>query len=193
MNLKSYVFFVVLVLLALNMAGCPGRADGDADLTEKMKNSLVYLNISAATFEQFQPWKYSDISRQIGVGTAVGQYQVVTLARNVINAKLIKARRYGQNEFIPAKINVIDYQSNLCLLQLDPEAVSKPLKPVTFYDDFQKGAQLNYYWLSPNGRLTTGRGYLDRAEVRPSTVSYARFLNYIVTNTSKQTGIGSRH
>jgi len=68
--------------------------------------------------------------------------------------------------------------------------VSEALKPVTFYDDFQKGAQLNYYWLSPNGRLTTGGGYLDRAEVRPSTVSYARFLNYIVTNTSKQTGIG---
>jgi hypothetical protein len=186
MNLRSRVFFIVLVLLGLNMAGC----DRDADLTEEMKNSLVYLNISAAGFEQFQPWKYSDISQQIGVGTAVGEYEVVTPAHNVANATLIKARRYGQNEYIPAKIKVIDYQSNLCLLQLDPEAMSEPLKPVTFYDDFQKGTQLNYYWLSADGSLNTGRGYLDRAEVRRSTVSYARFLNYIVTNTSKQTGAG---
>jgi len=190
MNFSSRIFFIVPVLLGLNMAGCTDPADRDAELTEEMKKSLVYLNISAAPFEQLQPWKYSDIFQKIGVGTAVGEYEVVTLARNVTNAKLIKARRYGQNEYVPAKIKVIDYQSNLCLLQLDPEAMSEPLKPVTFYDDFQKGARLNYYWLSATGSLTTGRGYLDRAEVRRSTVSYARFLNYIVTNTSKQTGVG---
>lgn len=190
MNLKSHIFFVVLVLIALNMAGCSDPPDKDPELTEEMKKSLVYLNISTATFEQFQPWKYSDIFQKTGVGTAVGKYEVVTLAHNVTDAKLIKARRYGQNEYIPAKIKVIDYQSNLCLLQLDPEAMSEPLKPVTFYDDFQKGSLLNYYWLSPKGTLATGRGYLDRAEIRRSTVSYARFLNYIVTNTSKQTSIG---
>lgn len=186
MNLKSRIFLVVLVLGGLNMAGC----DRDADLTEEMKKSLVYLNISAAGFEQLQPWKYSDISQKVGVGTAVGEYEVLTLAYNVTDAKLIKARRYGQSEYIPAKIKVVDYQSNLCLLQLDPEAMSGPLKPVTFYQDFQKGTQLNYYWLSSKGTLATGRGILDRAEVRRSTVSYARFLKYIVTNTSTQTGTG---
>jgi len=91
MNLRSRIFFIVLVLLGLNMAGCT-KTDRDAELTEEMKNSLVYLSVSAAGFEQFQPWKYSDISQQIGAGTAVGEYEVVTLASNVANAKLIKAR-----------------------------------------------------------------------------------------------------
>jgi hypothetical protein len=68
--------------------------------------------------------------------------------------------------------------------------MKKPLKPVKFADKFQRGAKLNYYWLNQANELTTGQGYLDRAEMQRSAVSYTYLLNILVTNTSQETGIG---
>jgi hypothetical protein len=64
------------------------------------------------------------------------------------------------------------------------------LKPIKFTDKFQRGAKLNYYWLNSAADLTTGQGYLDRAEVQRSPVSYTNLLNFVVTNTSQETGTG---
>ena len=59
-----------------------------------------------------------------------------------------------------------------------------------FSDDYEKGADVKSYWLSSGGHLTSSRGYLDRAEVNKSTTSYAKFLNYIVADTSTGSGRG---
>lgn len=161
-----------------------------ADMSEVLKESLVHLSISKHGYEQMQPWKRSDILEDYGFGCAVGPYEVLTTAANVANAAFIKARRYGQNEFIPATIKVVDYESNLCLLELDKDAMSGPLKALKFSERFDKGAELGSYWLSGGGHLTTGRGYLDRGVVRMSVTSFAKFLSYIVVNTSKSTASG---
>ena len=184
MSAKSILSYGVIVWIFCG-AGFAAGADGDnTDISEELKKSLVYLNISAYAYDQMQPWKSADIIQKFGYGCAVGPYEVLTTARNVSDAAFIKARRYGQNEFIPAQVKVIDYESNLCLLQLDSDAVGEPLEPLTFAADYQKGAQLQSYWLSAGGHLTTGRGYLDKAKVYQSTTSYARFLNFAVANAS---------
>jgi len=159
------------------------------DMTEEMKRSLVYLEISAYGYEQYQPWKHTAVSEKSGYACAVGEYQVLTTAWNVRNSSFIKARRYARNEFIPAKIKVIDYESNLCLIELDPNETG-PLKPLKFNEVYRKGAEVDFYYLSSAGLLHSGRGFLDRAQVRKSTVSYCRFLNYIAANTSQQTSRG---
>jgi S1-C subfamily serine protease len=171
------------------MAGVSARA-GDAEIREAMKGSIVYLEISSYGYDQLRPWKNTDIQQRGGVGCAAGAYQVITPAWNLIDAKLIKAKVSGQNEYIPATIKTIDYEIDLALLELEPNAMKKPLKPIKFADKFQRGDKLNYYWLNPVGEMTTGQGYLDRAELQHSTVSYASFLNMIITNTSQGTATG---
>jgi S1-C subfamily serine protease len=163
---------------------------GEAEIREAMKGSLVYLEISSYSYDQFRPWRNTEVQQRGGVGCATGAYEVITPAWNLIDAKLIKARVLGQNEYIPARIKTIDYEIDLALIELEPNTLTKPLKPVKFADKFKRGAKLNYYWLNSAGNMTTGQGYLDRADVRRSMVSYSQFLNYIVTNTSQKTEIG---
>ncbi len=163
---------------------------GEEQTREAMKGSIVYLEISSYGYDQIRPWKNTDIQQKSGVGCATGAYQVITPAWNLTDAKLIKAKVSGQNEYIPAKIKTIDYEIDLALLELDASAMKKPLKPIRFEDKFQRGNKLNYYWLNANGEMTTGQGYMDRAEMVHSTVSYAYFLNLIVTNTSQETSTG---
>ncbi|MGA2172385.1 MAG: hypothetical protein ABSG82_05145 [Sedimentisphaerales bacterium] len=176
------LIFVVLATAVTN--------GNDADMREAMKGSLVYLEISSYGYDQLRPWRNTDVAEKNGVGCAVGANMVITPAWNLTDAKLIKARVIGQNEYIPAKIRAIDYEIDLALVELEPNALKKPLKPIKFTDKFQRGAKLNYYWLNSAADLTTGQGYLDRAEVQRAPISYTNMLNFVVTNTSQETGTG---
>ena len=78
---------------------------------------------------------------------------MITPAWNLTDAKLIKAKVSGQNEYIPATIKTIDYEVDLAILELEPNAMKKPLKPIRFEDKFQRGEKLNYYWLNASGEI----------------------------------------
>lgn len=172
--------------LAMLAAACVVKAD----VRESMKQSLVYLEVSAYGYDQLRPWRNTEIQQKHGVGCAVGPYEVITPAWNVAEAKLIKAKVFGQNEYIPARIKEVDYEIDLALVELEPNALAKPLKPVKFKDKFRRSAMLDFYWLNNTGHLTTGQGSLDRADVYRTPVSYTRFLSFVVTNTSQETSIG---
>ena len=184
----SYRTAIISILIIASLTAVSSAAG--PDLSKQMKQSILFLNVSTAPYNQTQPWKYSDIGQRFGAAVAVGDYLVITPAKNVINAQFIKARRFGQNEFIPAKIKLLDYQANLCLLELDKDATGEPLTPVKFVEDYSKGAELQYYWLPASGDITTGRGYLRKAQIRGTSTSFSSYLHFVLSNTSKKTSIG---
>jgi hypothetical protein len=185
-NLK-FLFSILLFAAIVSSNTC---AKNRIDMTEAMKNSIVYLNISYYSYEQYQPWKNKDITEGWGVGCAVAENQVITTADNVANAAEIKVKRFGQNEFISAKIKIVDYESNLALIELDPNGIKKMLAPLKFNAKYIKGAEINFYWLSPSEQIHSGRGFLDRATVEKTSIAFSRTLNFVAANTSDETGSG---
>lgn len=192
MTYKPILAITLLIHLAL--AGCATtgvKPDAEeAAFSDEIKNSLVFLNISVSAYENLQPWKLAPISGKYGYACAVAPYQVLTTAHGMVDAAFIKARRYGQNEFIPVEIKAIDYEANLCLLELDRNVMTEPLKPLTFSEEYQKDAELTAYWLSSAGQLSTSHAVLDRAEVNSSTVSYSYALDFVVANSPQTPGRG---
>ncbi len=184
---------LTLTILGLLITSCQPSGAGRqvrVDMTEIMKQSVVYLKTSFYGYHQHQPWRHKNLTESWACASAVGPYQVITTAWNIANVASIKALRYGQNEFINAKIKILDYESNLCLIELDPNQTNRPLVPLKFSQDFPKGDQVDFYWLSSGNHLYTGRGYLDRTRVERTNTSYERRLHYIVANTSRRTGTG---
>ena len=182
----------VWLLVTVYVCGCafsPAKPS-PTESTDIVKGSLVYLRVSAYAYDAGQPWKHRDLSRRGSYGCAVGESQVLTTAHDISDAALIEARCYGQNEYVRATVKVIDYESNLCLLELDRTTMGGPLSPVVFQDDYEKGADVSFYRLSSDGRVFTGRGYLDRARITWSPRSHGRFLNYVVANVSEPAGSG---
>ncbi|MBE3145458.1 MAG: hypothetical protein IMZ61_16275, partial [Planctomycetes bacterium] len=155
--LHSKFLILLCVFVSLWLVGTSAKA-GEEQTREAMKGSIVYLEISSYGYDQIRPWKNTDVQQKGGVGCATGAYQVITPAWNLIDAKLIKAKVSGQNEYIPVTIKTIDYEIDLALLELEPNTMKKPLKPIKFADKFQRGDKLNYYWLNPVGEMTTGQG-----------------------------------
>lgn len=190
MKKPAILTLTFLSLLATSCQPSNARQTAPIDLTETMKQSVVYLKTSFYGYQQYQPWRHKNLTNNWACAVAVGPYQIITTAWNVANATSIKALRYGQNEFINAKIKTLDYESNLCLIELDPNQTTKPLVPLQFSENFPKGDKVDFYWLSAGNHLYTGRGNLDRTSVEKTNTSYEGRLHYIVANTSRRTGLG---
>lgn len=188
---KQMVYIVVLsgaVFASRSLAAEPIR--NEPDVTEMMKDSIVYLETSAHSYSPSEPWKHKGLSESWACACAVGEYDVVTTAESVVNLAFLRALRYGQNEFIGATLKTVDYATNLCLIRLDPNALGTPLKPLTFSENYQKGAEVNFYWLSADSRLYNGRGFLDRASIERTRTSHGQRLSYVAANTSQRLGKG---
>ncbi len=188
--MKKLLLHIMLVTAAAVMLlSIPVQGAELGALSESLKDSLVYLELSGYAYDQARPWRHQEVSSGSGYACAVGEYEVLTSAYNMKNSAYIRARRYGQNEYIPAKVKVIDYECNLCLLELDRQAMTAPLRPVAFGPDFRQGAEIEFYWLAEEGRIYNGRGYIDHARVEDSVTSYAQFLLFVITNASRPTGL----
>jgi hypothetical protein len=182
--------FIQILVISAGIVVCAScspavKKSSATDMSEQMKKSLVNLRISIGGYEQFQPWKQKDVTQKAGYGCAVGPYLILTTADNVADATVIQARRYEKNEFIPATLKAVDYEYNLCLLELDKEAAGQPLEPITFADEYNKGNELSIYWLSTGSHLTSARGVLDRAQCERNPVSYNKNLYFVLTNPSR--------
>ena len=192
--MNKHKIILSLAALALLVSGCNESQKksnkASDDLSEVIKTSLVYLEMSNSGYEQYQPWKQTSITKEAGYGCAVGPYEVLTTAENVMNATLIQATCYGQNEFVPATVKVLDYEYNLCILKLDETALKTPLVPVSFKEKYPGGQNITTCWLSSGSHLTTARSTIDRAEMRYSDISFVKSLYYLATNTSRPFGDG---
>ena len=113
--MKRQMIYIAVITGAV-FAPCASGAATRIDLTEEMKDSIVFLETSAYGYDLSEPWKHKGLSQNWACACAVGEYEVLTTAENVVNLAFAKALRYGQNEFVGAKLVVVDYRSNLCLI-----------------------------------------------------------------------------
>jgi len=157
---------------------------------EIMRDSVVCLVSSAYSYNVTEPWKHRGLSDRWVCASAVGPYQVITTAQSVANHTFVKVLRYGQPEFVSAIPKVVDYESGLCLVELDSDELREPLKPLRFAETYAKGKEVAFHWLAPDGGLNSGQGYLDRAHVERVRTSYGQRLRYVIANASRKMGRG---
>lgn len=189
--IKKNIYVCIILSVVLSLFGDGLIIAGERqDLSDQMKDSLVFLSVSTGGYRTREPWMRKALSENWACGCAVSENEVVTTADKVANMVFIKALRSGQNEFVNAKLKVVDYQANLCLIQLDPNQLSKPLKPLVFSQEYKKGAAVDTYWLSAENRVYSKRGYLDRVSVQKVETSYGKYLRYVVSDVSQRTDSG---
>ena len=188
-NQKLLPIFLIGAAVLCGVTGISAGATG-ADPAEVMRDSVVCVISSVQSYNVTEPWKRRGLSDRWACGSAVGPYQVVTTAQSVANHTFVKVLRHGQAEFISAVAKVVDYESDLCLVELDRDELREPLKPLQFAQDYAKGEEVTFHWLALDGGLNSGQGYLDRAHVERARTSYGRRLRYVIANASRKMGRG---
>jgi len=188
--MKKHVFYYLATIFGAVFVPCISAAAPRIDLTEEMQDSIVFLETAAYGYELSEPWKHRSLSKNWACGCAVGEYEVITTAENVANLAFARALRFGQNEFVTAEVVVVDYRNNLCLIRLNRNELNKPLKPMKFIEEYTKGSEVDFYWLSAASQLFNGRGHLDRASIERTRTSHGYRLIYVITGASQRTGKG---
>ncbi|HRU14263.1 MAG TPA: hypothetical protein P5017_00905 [Anaerohalosphaeraceae bacterium] len=185
---------VIIGLFFIGLCGSCRHAEKTFQNTHRVlgsfEDSLVSIQISSSWFDGLQPWKRSPSQTNFCCGTAVGPDEIVTIAEPFAYASFVQVKTHRSAEYIPARIKAIDYDLNLCLLQIDRQQLVAPLLAVPFSKDFGKGLELNGRWLSSDALVKTSRGFLDRAVVRRCPTSYQKILTFVLTSTSRQTSRG---
>lgn len=187
--MKKQIIYIAAIFSAV-FVPCISVAASRIDLTEQMQDSIVFLETSEYGYELSEPWKHRRLSQNWACGCAVGEYEVITTAENVANLAFARALRFGQNEFVGAEVVVVDYRNNLCLIRLNKNELNEPLKPLKFVEEYTKGAEVDFYWLSGSSRLFNGRGHLDHASIERTRTSHGYRLIYFISGTSRRTGKG---
>lgn len=182
--IKKYIKIIILVSICFSISAFA------KDISDKLKDSIVYLQVAYYGYEQYQPWKNMDLSEGYAVGCAVDKNKVITIASAVSNAAFVQARKFDKSDFIPAKILIVDYESNLALIELDANSIGTALKPLTFSEKYKKGAGVNFYWLSSNGQMYNGRGFLDRVTVDSASFFYSKIMTFVAAGISETTNLG---
>lgn len=186
--MKSKIALISIIIAACASCTPAGKSNSQFSiLHSQFQNSLVSLRITVSGYEQFQPWKKTDVAQQSGYGCAVAPYMILTTADSIIDAEVIQIRRYEKNDFISARVKAVDYEYNLCLLELNPNEAGKPFTPLSFVNKYSKGKELSILWLASGGTLTEARGILDRAQTDSNPASFNSNLYYILTNPSRST------
>lgn len=191
LNRYSYIVVFFSLFFSTLLSSCTRYSEiGTPTPEEQVRGSLVYLEISNSQYDQYQPWRQSEISTESGYGCVVAPDRILTTAENVMHSTFIKARAYGQNTYIPVSILQVDYEYNLCLLSIDPNTLDQPLTPIHFTETYPASKALTTYWLSGTGHVTTSRSTLDRAEMSSSSISFVPNLTFFATNVSRPFGDG---
>ena len=88
---QSKIIFIAALFagIALLSGGCASTPISDdvseVDLSESMKQSLVFLEITNSGYDQYQPWKQTPVGKDGGYGCAVGPYEILTTAENTFH------------------------------------------------------------------------------------------------------------
>ncbi len=187
--LKRRLFLMMMGWVMMAISAAPAD-DEQQDISRQLEPSLVFVQSTLYRFETIYPWRQGSVQKRNGEGCAIGPYEVLTPAYNVTDAIEVTVRRHGQNELISAKVKVVDYDVNLCILELDRDELDEPLTPLRFHKIGEKGVDVGIYWLSGDNEVKSGRGYIDRFDIRESVTSHVDFLNFVIGNVSQPAGNG---
>lgn len=196
--LYGLILYAIAALVCLQGCGQDRNSSKYNELKHEMseqfstsiKNSIVHLEISTYVYDQTRPWFRPDTLTQHGFGVAVGPDKILTTAANIANAALIKVKIIGYSKFINATVKTVDYDANLSLLEIDEAELDEPLSPIMFEDFYQKSAVTSYR-VNADTDIMTARGYIDRAEVIQTALSFTSQLMFMVTDASDPVGRGA--
>src|SRR5436853_5100437 len=149
---QSFIGFGILLVaatgtLAKKESAVPAPAGKQKQL------ALVRVNVTGQSYDYFRPWqKKAPISKR-ALGAVLSKGRVLVTADLVANENYVELERAESGEKIAAKVEVVDYEANLALLEPVEKKFLDGLSPLELALDTVVGDRLSAWQLEPTGAL----------------------------------------
>ena len=140
--------------------------------------SLVRVNVTGQQYDYFRPWQKKAPFSKRGLGAVLGQGRVLVTADLVANQNYVELERAESGDKSAAEVRVIDYESNLALLEPTEKDFLTGVSPLDLAQDTVVGDRLAAWQLEQTGALVVTEGLVTSVQMTRYPVDVGQFLTY---------------
>jgi len=140
--------------------------------------SLVRVNVTGQPYDYFRPWQKKAPFSKRALGAVLPQGRVLVTADLVANENYVELERAESGEKIAAKVDVVDYEANLALIEPVDKKFLNGLQPLELALDTVVGDRLSAWQLEASGTLVVTEGIVTTVSVTRYPADVADFLTY---------------
>ena len=153
-----------------------------------LSHSLCTIEIISSAPSYLQPWQKSPPASSQSQAVAVGPNTLIAIASSFKHCQMIQVYPHFQTQPAKAKIKVIDYDLNLCLLEVPPEELSSPFIPVSFDTRVKLEDTVSLQWLTKDRRILSTQGRIENPDVFFNGKNSTGYLYYLISSETPPGG-----
>jgi S1-C subfamily serine protease len=143
--------------------------------------SLVRVNVTGQPYDYFRPWQKKAPQSKRALGAVLSKGRVLVTADLVANQNYVELERAESGEKSAANVQVIDYESNLALLEPAEEHFLDGVAPLDIATDTVVGDRLAAWQLETTGALVATEGLVTTIQMTQYPAGVGQFLTYRVS------------
>src|SRR2546430_4070325 len=143
--------------------------------------ALVRVNVTGQSYDYFRPWQKKAPFSKRALGAVLSKARVLVTADLVTNQNYVELERAESGEKTAAKVQVIDYEANLALLEPVEKTFLDGITPLEITPDTVVGDRLAAWQLEPTGALVATEGLVTTVQMTPYPIDIGEFLTYRVS------------
>lgn len=181
--MKTFRFHIALLAgIALSMTTFAATAPKGPETVVKPKElSLVRVNVTGQPYDFVRPWQKKAPFSKRALGAVLSGGRVLVTADLVANQNYVELERAESGEKTAANVVVVDYESNLALLEPTDKKFLDGLTPLQLALDTVVGDRLAALQLESTGALVLTEGLVTTIQMTRYPADLGQFLTYRVS------------
>jgi len=155
---------------------------------KELSRTIMNLKITLSKQNPTIPWQHTEPSVISGQGIAISPNTLICLASLVQDHILIQVETYFQSNKIEAKVKMIDFDLNLCILEVKPKDLKQPFIPVKMQNNIQIGSKVDLIWFSKARRFIKTKATIEYPDPIYFNKNNTAFLYFQLSSDSSPEG-----
>lgn len=151
-----------------------------------LSRSLYRVNATGQSWDFLRPWMKKQPFTRRGLGVVVGENRLLVTAELVLNHTYVELERPASSERVAAKVEAIDYESNLALLSATEAEFLRDAVPLPIAETLRIGESVEVIQLEPNGEVAATAMRLTTINVGGYLIEDVGLLIYRLTGPIQQ-------
>ena len=174
------LYLVLLAAVAMPLAS-PAATKGPETVVKPKELSLVRVNVTGQPFDFIRPWQKKAPFSKRALGAVLPLGRVLVTADLVANQNYVELERAESGDKTAANVIVVDYESNLALLEPSDKKFLDGLTPLQLALDTVVGDRVAALQLESTGALVLTEGLVTTIQMTRYPADIGQFLTYRVS------------
>jgi S1-C subfamily serine protease len=179
--MKTFRFHIALLAAIALPISAFAATKGPETVVKPKELSLVRVNVTGQPYDFVRPWQKKAPFSKRALGAVLSGGRVLVTADLVANQNYVELERAESGDKTAANVVVVDYESNLALLEPADKKFLDGLTPLQLALDTVVGDRLAALQLESTGALVLTEGLVTTIQMTRYPADLGQFLTYRVS------------